>query len=139
MGNANLGKTKSDRTRHDLEMAILRIERGRPRIIKKEKKLSILSVAEEAGISSASIHNNYPEIAEQIRVKINKDTRNQRDAKSSELKTEKEKNKTLRTRIAVLTQQLRDIASENARLLTELQNINAIVSSDNIFMLKSRK
>ena len=131
-----MNQSKAHRTRRDLEMAILRIERNRSRIIGKNRKLSILAVAEEAGISGASIHNNYPEIAEKIRIKINKDTRAQRNKKNSALKTEKEKNKMLRIQVANLNNQLREIASENAKLFTENKHLNAIVNSDNVHVIK---
>lgn len=131
-----MNQSKAHRTRRDLEMAILRIERNRPRIIEKNRKLSILAVAEEAGISGASIHNNYPEIAETIRVKINKDTRVQRDQKNSLLKIEKKRNKMLRIQVANLNNQLREIASENAKLFTENQHLNAIINSDNVHVIK---
>ena len=132
-------KNKADRTRHDLEMAILRIAQGRPREIEKNRKLSILAVAEEAGISGASVHNNYPEIAEEIRTKINKKTRTQRNAKHSALKSEKVKNKELRNQIVLLTKQLRDMASENVKLFTENQRLNAVVNSENVRMINKRK
>lgn len=134
-----MSKTKADRTRHDLEMAILRIERGRPHTVGKNRKLSILAVAEEAEISGASIHNNYPEIAEKIRAKINKYTRTQRDAKHSALNSEKSKNKVLRAKVAALTMQLRDMASENAKLFTENQHLNAIVNSENVHVINKGK
>jgi hypothetical protein len=134
-----MSESKANRTQQDLEMAILRIERNRPRVIEKNRKLSILAVAEEAGISGASIHNNYPEIAEKIRVKINKDTRAQRDEKNSALKIEKGKNKMLRIQVANLTNQLRDMASENAKIFTENQHLNAIVNSGNVHVINSNK
>lgn len=134
-----MNQSKANRTRRDLEMAILRIERNRPRIIEKNRKLSIIAVAEEAGISGASIHNNYPEIAEKIKVKINKGTRAQRDEKNSAFKAEKEKNKMLRIQVANLTNQLRDMASENARFLTENLQLNAIINSENVHVINKGK
>lgn len=134
-----MSENKANRTQQDLEMAILRIERNRPRVIEKNRKLSILAVAEEAGISGSSIHNNYPEIAEKIRVKINKDTRAQRDEKNSALKIEKGKNKILRIQVANLTNQLRDMASENAKFFTENQHLNGIINSENIHMINRGK
>lgn len=134
-----MSRSKSDNTRHDLEMAILRIERGRSCVIERNRKLSILAVAEEAGVSGASIHNNYPEIAEEIRIKINKDSRTQRDAKHSAFKSEKAKNVLLRAQVAGLTKQLRDLASENAKLFTENQHLTAIVNSKNVHMINQGK
>jgi len=49
----------------DLRMAMFRIERGRAHT--KSAKMSIASVAREAGVSAALIHNHYPGIADAIR------------------------------------------------------------------------
>lgn len=49
-----------------------RIATNRVRKVKPERKLSIAAVAEEAGVSTATIHNRYPEIAEKIRQLLNK-------------------------------------------------------------------
>ena len=57
-------KSASARER-DLRLAILRIERGRSHT--KATRISIASVAREAGVSSALIHNHYPAIADAIR------------------------------------------------------------------------
>ena len=66
-------------TNKKFELAIYRIESGRPKIVRKSRKLSIASVAEETGYSPATIHNHYPQIAEKIRELMGKDSRAQRD------------------------------------------------------------
>ena len=50
---------KGDNMRAELELAIFRLQNGRPRIIPKEgAKLNISNVAKEVGVTPATIHNN---------------------------------------------------------------------------------
>jgi hypothetical protein len=56
--------TKGGHTLKSLELALHRITAGRAKNIKPKRKLSIAAVAEEAGVSTATVHNRYPEIAE---------------------------------------------------------------------------
>jgi hypothetical protein len=44
-----------------------RIEVGRPKVVSIDRKMSIASVAQEAGLKASTIHTRYPEIAEEIR------------------------------------------------------------------------
>ena len=73
---------------------MLRIERGRSRT--KAAKISIASVAREAGVSPALIHNHYPAIADAIRQAQGRSSRQQRDAKHEQLKAERDKTRELR-------------------------------------------
>ncbi|MDF3883911.1 TetR family transcriptional regulator [Cupriavidus basilensis] len=54
-------------TRHEIEAAITRILQGMPMRVDRARQLSIAAVAEEAGVSNATIHNRHPDMAEQIR------------------------------------------------------------------------
>ena len=63
--------------RKTIRRAILRIEKGKPRVVVKNRKLSVAVVAEDAGVSNANIHN-YPELAKLFRTKNSKTTRKQR-------------------------------------------------------------
>lgn len=64
-------------TREKILNAIVRIEAGRPRFVDQGRKLSILAVAEEAKISPSTIHNRYADLAEIIRAKLKKGTKEQ--------------------------------------------------------------
>ncbi|BBI53223.1 hypothetical protein HORIV_56440 [Vreelandella olivaria] len=79
--------TRGELTGKAIRQAIVRIEQGRPKVIKPGRKLSIQSVAEEAGVSRATIHNNHPGLAERIRESGNKAARTQRDEKISSSKS----------------------------------------------------
>lgn len=109
--------------RKDLKLAISRIERGRAHT--KATKLSITSVAKEAGVTPALIHNQYPDIAEDIRDKQGRSNRAQRDAKHGELLEEREKNRTLRAEVAELRLQVARLASINEVLVMENRVLKA--------------
>ena len=127
-----------EKTAKALEMALYRITKGRAKIVNKKRKLSIASVAEEAGLSTSTIHNNHPDMAEKIRALMNKEARAQRDEKLADLKKEKAKNRELRKEVMSLNEQLAKIASINARLEMENAELQAIVNSDNVTVLRKK-
>jgi AcrR family transcriptional regulator len=53
-------------TRRRLELALRRLQHGKMRS-NQDGRISIAAVAREAGVSNATIHNRYPEIAERVR------------------------------------------------------------------------
>ena len=116
-------RKRSEDREKDLRLAMLRIERGRAHT--KETKISIASVAREAGVSSALIHNHYPIIAENIRAAMGQSSRAQRDAKHDELKEVQARNKELRLEIQRLELLVRNLASENKMLLMENRVLRA--------------
>lgn len=101
----------------DLRLAMLRIERGRSRT--KATKLSIASVATEAGVSPALIHNHYPAIADAIRQAQGRSSRQQRDTKHKQLKAERDKTRELRLQVDRLRADVDRLASINEVLLAE--------------------
>ncbi|MCZ0866495.1 hypothetical protein O0V09_14885 [Dasania sp. GY-19] len=132
-------QTKGEQTQKALELAIRRITTGRVRKVKPERKLSIAAVAEEAGVSTATIHNRYPEIADKVRQLLNKDARQQRDEKSQALKEEKSKRKELLDENRLLRQQMAELVSRNATLEAELDHLRALVESKNIAHISPKK
>lgn len=121
-------QTKGDLTSESIKKAMLRIIKGTPKVIEKGRKISIMAVAKEAGISRASIHNNYPDLAEKIRVLNGKNARVMKDKKNQELKQEKNKNRILRREIQALNMELAKLTSINASLLIANNNVKAIQS-----------
>lgn len=107
----------------DLQLALLRIERGRAKT--GEKKVTIAAVAREAGVSAALIHNHYPNIAETIREVQGRSSRAQRDVKHHDLRVEQEKNRILRQEIQELRAKVASLASLNEVLLTENRVLKA--------------
>lgn len=120
-----------------LRLAISRIERGRAR--HKDAKLTIASVAREAGVSTALIHNHHPEIAELIRDAQGRSSRAQRDAKHSELKSERGKSKLLRDERDALTHRVAVLASINEVLTIEVRDLKARLSDGKVVELSSRR
>jgi AcrR family transcriptional regulator len=131
--------TKGEQTQKALELAIHRITTGRVRKVKAGRKLSIAAVAEEAGLSTATIHNRYPEIADKVRQLLNKDARQQRDEKSQALKEEKSKRKELLDENRLLRQQMAELVSRNATLEVALDHLRALAESKNIAQISQKK
>lgn len=134
----SLPPTKKDRRREEIRLAILRIEKGRTKIVQKGRKLSIIAVAEEAGISAAAIHNHYPDMADLIRRKLGVDMREQRNSIAKKLKDFRTINKEQRDEIAELKKEIALLASHNATLMLKNSELNAIVQSDNVKPFPSR-
>ena len=127
----------SEDRQKQLRLAITRIERGRSQT--KARKLTISSVAREAGVSTSLIHNHHPEIAEVIREKQGRSSRAMRDAKQSELKAEREKNQKLRSENAQLRQQIAKLASVNELLTMSISSLEARMSGGNVIDHPSAK
>ncbi|SDY97402.1 transcriptional regulator, TetR family [Variovorax sp. YR266] len=115
---------------------MFRIERGRS--LTKETRLSIASVAREAGVSTALIHNHYPGIADAIRQAQGRDNRTQRDAKTLALKEEKRNAKALRQEVAALRTDVARLSSINEVLTAENAVLRAKLSDPKIVELVSR-
>lgn len=123
----------------DLRLAIMRIERGRAHT--KETKLSIASVAREAGVSKALIHNHnhYPAVAESIRLASGRSSRAQRDLKREQLKQDKEKARMLRQEILELRAQRDKLASINEVLIAENLVLRAKQADPKVVDLEPKK
>ncbi|MDX1751200.1 MAG: hypothetical protein R3271_12855 [Methylophaga sp.] len=88
-------------------------------------------MAEEAGVSRATIHNNHPGLAERIRELGNRTVRKQRDAKNSELKELRKKYALLRHEYTHTRELNQNMASEMATLVLENQRLRAISENKN--------
>ena len=128
---------KSGQTRKDLQLALRRVETGRVRQIKPGRKLSISAVAEEAGLHPATVHTRYPDIAEQIRQRLNRGVREQLTTGQKEKDKLRQRNQRLRAELSESQQLLRKIASENARLLVEVEELRALVESERVVRVGS--
>ncbi len=91
--------------------------------------MTISGVAREAGVSNATIHNRYPDLAEQIRELAGKAA--QRDAKADlqkrrgKISDYKKRIAALREEITELEQSLNDSRSVNASLQLENESLMA--------------
>lgn len=129
--------TRGELTAKAIRQAIVRIEKGRPKIVKPERKLSIKSVAEEAGVSRATIHNNHPDLAERIRGAGNKAVRAQRDIKNAALRELRAKYTALRHEHVQARELNQDMASEMATLVAENERLRVIAESKKVAVFPS--
>lgn len=131
--------TRGDRTANAIRQAIVRIEKGRTKIVAPGRKLSIASVAEEAGVSRATIHNNHPALAERIREAGNKAARSQRDKKNTALKELRAKYQALREEHRHTHKLNQDLASEMASLVTENLRLRAIAENRKVVAIPTKR
>jgi AcrR family transcriptional regulator len=123
-----MSNQKEKATHKAVRLAIVRIEKGRPNTVSHKRKMSVAAVAEEAGVSRALIHRDCPELLERIKGGVNKDIRQQRDAKQTELNKYKDRNRELRSEVAELKAMLAKVQSQNATLIRKnmaLSNVRA--------------
>lgn len=128
-------RQNADTREKQLRLAIYRIEKGRAKT--GETKLSVSAVAREVDVTPALIHNHYPKIAEEIRVKVGASSRAQRDAKHEELKKIKDVNKTLNKEIVAMKLQVSRIASINETLLLENHSLRAAANGGKVAVFKA--
>ena len=131
--------TRGELTAKSIRQAIIRIKKGRPKVVQPGRKLSIQSVAEEAGVSRATIHNNHPGLADQIRESANKAVRGQRDQKNAELKELRAKYTALRQELSRCRELNQDMASELATLTVENEHLRAIAGSTKVAVFPSNR
>lgn len=130
--NTSHPTTRGELTAKAIRQAIVRIEKGRPKVVEQGRKLSIQSVAEEAGVSRATIHNNHPGLAERIRESGNKAVRVQRDEKNTKLKELRAKYTALRHEHVHVRELNQKMASEMAKLVVENQRLRAIAENKKV-------
>lgn len=125
-------------TETKIRQAIIRIEQDRPKVVEKGRKMSVSAVAEEAGVSDALIHKEYPAQLERIRGGQDKDIKKQRDEARTKLKSERQKNRELRDKIDCITKEKQELASKNASMIKELKELKAVAKSDNVTPFRSK-
>ena len=115
-------------TRKEIELAISRIQHGRPKRVTRERRFCIAAVAEEAGVSNATIHNRYPDIAERIRKMVIEElpdeVKKERDPVRKK-NQERERLKALRQEVEQLKKDLSRSQSINLRLFKENEILKA--------------
>ena len=135
---SKLSESRREQTHKRFRLAIVRLERGEPKVVQRGRKISVAAVAEEAGVSHALIHKDYPDLLERIRGSTNKSIKVQRDEKHAVLKKERHKNRQLRQLIAELTEQRDILVSKNAALELENRRLTAIVESKNVTVFRGK-
>ena len=133
-----MSTSSESETHKRIRLAIVRLEKGQPKVVEKGRKVSVAAVAEEAGVSRALIHKDYPDLMERIRGNANKAIQRQRDEKHEKLKEERFKNRQLREKIVDLTEQRNELASKNATLELENRRLSAILESKNVRVFRGK-
>ena len=133
-----MSTSSESETHKRIRLAIVRLEKGQPKVVEKGRKVSVAAVAEEAGVSRALIHKDYPDMLERIRGNSNKAIQRQRDEKHEKLKEERFKNRQLREKIVDLTEQRNELASKNATLELENRRLSAILESKNVTVFRGK-
>jgi AcrR family transcriptional regulator len=121
----------------DLKLALYRIQKGRAHT--GETKVTIAAVAREAKVSTALIHNYYPDIAEAIREAQGRTSRAMRDAKHQDLIAERKKSADYRQEIEGLRAKVALLASINEVLLNENEVLKSKLKDRKVVDLDSRK
>jgi len=121
----------------ELRLALYRIQKGRART--GEIKVTISAVAREAGVSTALIHNHYPNIAEAIREAQGRSSRAMRDVKQQDLIAEREKSAAYRQEVAELKAMISNLASINEVLLDENRTLKSKLNDHTLIDLASRR
>lgn len=112
-------------TEREIKLAITRIRHGKQKRIAADRKFSIAAVAAEAGVSNATIHNRYPQLADHIRKLQKEDARTATATKRSENDALKLQIKDLRALILEREYELKKIAIANLQMAQELKRLKA--------------
>lgn len=121
---------KETPTKKKIRLAIIAIEKGRPKVVTINRKISVAAVAEEAGVSRALIHRDFPDLLERIRGGTNKAIAKQRNDIREQLKREKVHHKECLLKIKELSDMLANMQSINATLTQENKDLRLKIDSD---------
>jgi predicted nuclease with TOPRIM domain len=128
---------KESKSHKAVRMAIIRIEKGRPNVVAKDRKISVSSVAEEADVTRNTINRDCPDLHTRIQGLMNKDIREQLRLKQIELNGVKERNKELRGEVKELEDINSCLQSKNASLMTKYSELERLeYAEDNVVPLR---
>ena len=128
---------KESKSHKAVRMAIIRIEKGRPNVVAKDRKISVSSVAEEADVTRNTINRDCPDLHTRIQGLMNKDVREQLRLKQIELNGVKERNKELRGEVKELEDINSCLQSKNASLMTKYSELERLeYAEDNVVHLR---
>jgi len=110
--------TAEPRPSRNREQTAAALQTAISRLQGQGRRPTISAVAGEAGVSSALIHNRYPEIAQALRALY--DPKEKATRHDSALEAERQKGQSLRAELDELRHQVRALASVNEALRREL-------------------
>lgn len=108
-------------TRKKLTLAFAKLRRDAAKAGKPGPSIS--AVAREVGVSHALIHNKYSDIAEQIREASGRSPQQRLEKQRTVAKQASDRNAELRAELAGLRKENTGLASQNARLVLLVQNL----------------
>lgn len=112
-------------TEREIRLAITRIRYGKQKRIAADRKFSIAAVAAEAGISNATIHNRYPQLADHIRKLQKEGAKSESATKRAENDELKRQIKNLHALLLKRENELKKIAIINLQMAQELKHLKA--------------
>lgn len=132
-------RLSSNEMEKELRLAIKRITSGRPKIVDKRTKLSVSSVAREVGKSHSLLFTRYPDIVKEINHLTDKDIRLKRDQKQEELKKVRARRSELNDELKEKREQIRKLVSQNALMQNRILELEAMLQSDKVTVIKTKK
>jgi hypothetical protein len=124
----NVRRASREKRIHAIRLAIHRVRLGRVRVVPLGTRLSVVAVAKEAGISPATIHTTYPDLAEEIRRLAGKSLREKRREDLSDLKKCKDELVQAKKEIAALKRELASVASRYASVIIKIEQLMSLLS-----------
>lgn len=109
------------KTRDELNLALARLRNNNPRIVKCGTKISVASVAKEAGVDPSTIYRFHESVRVEIRKASNAAAKKQPKTDQDEWKKAEQKTKKYRLAAEELESQLHALAQQNYMLSQQLQ------------------
>ena len=132
-----MSKEIESATHKAIRQAIVRIEKGKPKVVTLTRKMSVMAVAEESGFSRALIHRDHSDLVNRINGGVKKEARARLSETQEKLAGEKVKAKALRVDIKELKAALAKMTSMNVTLLRENKRLHARgPGSNNVVRIK---
>ena len=120
-----MSKEIESATHKAIRQAIVRIEKGKPKVVTLTRKMSVMAVAEESGFSRALIHRDHKDLANRINGGVKKEVGARLSESQKKLADERVKAKALRVDIKELKAALAEMTSMNVTLLLENRRLHA--------------
>ena len=120
-----MSKEIESATHKAIRQAIVRIEKGKPKVVTLTRKMSVMAVAEESGFSRALIHRDHKDLANRINGGVEKEVGARLSESQKKLADERVKAKALRVDIKELKAALAEMTSMNVTLLLENRRLHA--------------
>jgi len=125
----------ADERRKELLEALKRVKKA----LEPGERLTVLKVANEAGVSGSLIHNRYSDIADKI---LGKNRRKREEAELDRLQKDlaaaNETITDLREQLKAESANVRRLASINMSLTVERDELKALVSAPNVTPLRKK-